>query len=114
MAHSPKPIFNKIALIAELKGWWDEQVANPDDPFADPPAPTGTIFDVLPELDSLAAVGGLVAIEKHVPFEVTARIIRKGGYNNFDDLVSDLMPKLEDLAEKHVQKMSANMKKDAA
>ncbi|MEZ5972606.1 MAG: hypothetical protein R3C31_12410 [Hyphomonadaceae bacterium] len=102
------------ALTSELQGWWNEQVANPDDPFADPPTPTGTIFDVLPVLDSLAAVTGLIAIEKHVPFKVTSRVIRKGGYNSFEDMISDLMPKLEKLADKHAEKAGTTMKKDAA
>ena len=107
-------IFDATALTAELQGWWDEQVVNPDDPFADAAAPTGTIFDVLPVLDSLAAVTGLIAIEKHVPFKVTARVIRKGGYKSFDDMMSDLMPKLEKLAAKHAEKVGTAMKKNAA
>lgn len=92
--------YDESALVKELKEWWDEQVSD-DDPFAESKPPAGTIFDVLPAIDSLGMVSGLVAVEKHVPFKVPVRVIRRGGYNSFDDLVSDLMPKLRTLAEKH-------------
>ena len=48
-------------------------------PFANPtPGAAGTIFDVLPVIDSLSCISGLLTIEKHVGFEVPSRILRSG------------------------------------
>jgi hypothetical protein len=93
--------YNEDALVRDLRVWWDDQVGGgEDDPFADAKPPTGTIFDVIPVIDSLGVVTGLVTVEKHVGFKVTPRIIRRGGYSGFDDLVDDLLPKVRALVEK--------------
>jgi acyl carrier protein len=105
--------YDEAALLEELKGWWDEQLSE-DDPFAEPKPPSGTIFDVLPAIDSLGMVSGLVAVEKHVPFKVPVRVIRRGGYNSFKDLESDLMPKLRTLAERHKARQAERAAKPGA
>jgi hypothetical protein len=97
--------FNEKQLIAELQTWWDDQIAL-DDPFSEPKAASGTIFDALPMVDSLATVSALLMVAKHVPFRVTPKIIKKGGYTDFDDLVTDMMPKLKELSQKHELKQT--------
>lgn len=107
--------FDETALIKDLKIWWDDQVGGgADDPFAESKPPAGTIFDVLPEIDSLGAVSGLITIEKHVGIKVPSRVIRRGGYKDFDDLVTDLLPKVGALVEKHKEKQVKGSKKEAA
>ena len=49
------------AIRAELQSWWDSQVDSSDDPFAAPKPPAGTIFDVVPVMDSLSVTTALVA-----------------------------------------------------
>ncbi len=67
------------ALLADLRAWWDGEVEGTADPFANPtPGAAGTIFDVLPVIDSLSCISGLLTIEKHVGFEVPSRILRSG------------------------------------
>jgi hypothetical protein len=85
-----------------------------DDPFADAKPPTGTIFDAIPVVDSLGAVTGLITIEKHVGFKVPPRIIRRGGYNSFDDLIGDLLPKVRALVEKRGTRAGARLKRRKA
>jgi len=95
------PKLDEGELIKDLQAWWDDQVGGgPDDPFADPPPSTGTIFDVIPVIDSLGVVTALITIEKHAGFKVPPRVIRRGGYNSFDDMVSDLLPKVHALVAK--------------
>jgi len=107
--------FDETALIKDLKAWWDDQVGGAaDDPFAVPKPPAGTIFDVLHAIDSLGTVSGLITVEKHVGFKVPARVIRHGGYKDFNDLVTDLLPKVGALVEKNKQKQSKGPKKEAA
>lgn len=89
--------FSEEALLDDLRSWWDDEVGDADpfaDPFADPKLGSGTIFDVIPTIDSLGAVNGLLTIERHVGFEVPPRVIRPGGYVSFDDMTADLLPKV--------------------
>ena len=93
--------YSEKALASDLRTWWDGEVGGEDDPFADPkPAASGTIFDVLPAIDSLGCVNGLLTIEKHVGFEVPSRILRRGGYSSFEDMASDLLPKVRAMVER--------------
>ena len=107
--------FDEKVLIEDLKIWWEDQVGGgADDPFAEPKPPSGTIFDVLPAIDSLGVVTGLITIEKHLGFKVPVRVIRRGGYKDFDDLITDLLPKLGALVEKQKEKHVKGAKKEAA
>lgn len=102
------------ALLADLKAWWDEQIGE-DDPFAPPKPPPGTIMDVLPEVDSLAVVTALIVIEGHLPCEVPPSVIRPGGYQSFEDMCQDMVPKLKGLIEKHSKaKSNTTLKKETA
>jgi hypothetical protein len=86
--------YNDGAIRADLQSWWDSQVDSQDDPFAVPKPAAGTIFDVIPVVDSLNVVTALVAIEKHVGFKIHPRVIQRGGYNSFDEMANDLIPKV--------------------
>lgn len=103
--------YSEDALTDDLRAWWDDEVGGADDPFADPKPPSGTIFDVLPAIDSLGAVNGLITIEKHVGFEVPPRIIRRGGYSSFEDMMSDLLPKVRAMLD---QRRQTPRRKEAA
>jgi hypothetical protein len=106
---------DETALLADMKTWWDEQVGK-DDPFAPPTLASGTIMDVLPEVDSLTTVTALIVIEKYLPCEVPPSVIRPGGYHNFQDMTQDLLPKLHALIVKHAgkQKDKTTPKKETA
>ena len=105
--------FDAKVLLAELKAWWDEQVGQ-DDPFAPPKPPPGTIMDVLPEVDSLAVVTALIVMEKYLPCEVPPTVIRPGGYHSFEDMTTDMLPKLQGLIDKHLAKHRTTPKKEIA
>jgi hypothetical protein len=96
--------YSEEALSADLRAWWDVEVGGNADPFVDPrPAVTGTIFDVLPAIDSLGCINGLLTIEKHVGFEVPSRLLQSGGYNSFEDMTSDLLPKVRAMVQRRGQ-----------
>jgi len=100
--------YSEDDLKADLRTWWDDQVANEDDPFANSELPrTGTIFEVVPKIDSLGVVTALIVVEKHVKFEVPARIIKAGGYHSFEEMVGDLLPKVRALVIKKGSKEAA-------
>lgn len=95
--------FDEQALLADLKTWWDEQ-AGEGDPFAPAKPASGTIMDLLPNIDSLSIVTALVVMEGHLPCEVPPTVIRPGGYHGFDDMTQDMLPKLQALVDKHVDR----------
>lgn len=92
------PDYKDEDLIKDLKEFWDNYCGE-NDPFAAVPTPAGTIYDALPEMDSLSAVDTLVAIEKYVGPHAPACTIRKGGYHSFNDMKNDLVPKARQLFE---------------
>jgi hypothetical protein len=47
-----------------------------------------------PEIDSLVAVEVLTVIEGFIPFELPESLIRPGGYTNVNDVIDDLLPKV--------------------
>ncbi|MCE4225943.1 hypothetical protein HCU64_19510 [Methylobacterium sp. C25] len=102
--------YSEEALLDDLRSWWDDEVGD-GDPFADPKPASGTIFDVIPTIDSLGAVNGLLTIEKHVGFEVPPRVIRPGGYASFEDMTADLLPKVRAMV---ARRQSAPRRKEAA
>lgn len=100
--------YSEEELTADLQIWWDEQVSDSDDPFAEPSGPrTGTIFEVVPMVDSLAVVTALITIENHVKFEIPPQIIRAGGYGDFPRMIADLLPKVRALVLKKHKKEAA-------
>jgi hypothetical protein len=100
--------YSEDDLVAELHGWRDAQLAAAaDDPFADPPPATGTIFEVIPVFDSLAVVTVLVTIEKHVNFKIPVSIIKPGGYETFEEMMGHILPAIRVLAEEKQKREAA-------
>ena len=79
-------------LTAELRDWYDD--------IADaPPAPGATdetkgAFEDLPDVDSKEVVKASPIVRKYLGVDLDKKHIRKGGYESFDHLKSDLFPKL--------------------
>lgn len=97
--------YSEDDLAADLRDWWNDQVAVDDDPFADPrPPKVGTIFEVVPVVDSLGVVTALVTIEKHVNFKVPPSVIKAGGYRDLEEMLGHLLPRIRALAVKKRQR----------
>ena len=100
--------YSEDELMAKLQDWWDDQLAAAaDDPFADPPPTTGTIFEVIPVIDSLSVVTALVKIETHVNFKIPVSIIKPGGYNSFEEMTGHLLPAVREMAAKKHKREAA-------
>jgi hypothetical protein len=98
---------DESAIAGALASWWKAELAEQaNDPFAKPKPPAGSIFDVVPEIDSHSAVRALLEIEEHVPFEVPVCVIKRGGYSNLFEMCSDLLPKIRALALEHESKVN--------
>ncbi len=55
----------------------------------------GTTFGPQPVIDSLVVVEVLIELEPKVPFALPESLIRPGGYDSVDEVVADLVPRLE-------------------
>ena len=84
-------------LIAELKDWYDEEIASIDGSI-ETEAPSGTggsIISISPAIDSKRVVDATVCTQTILGMELPSKIIKPGGYDSFDEMIEDLMPKLE-------------------
>jgi hypothetical protein len=64
----------------------------------------GTIYDLLPQIDSLTVVRSFAALEVLLEIEIPCEIVKRGGYSSNDEFTRDLLPKLKSLFEKHYGK----------
>lgn len=83
------------AILADVRHWYEEYKQNPDAPPANPA--TAAVWEDLPDIDSKAVVKTSPIWKKFLGIKLDPRLIRKGGYRSFDDLVGDLLPKLRSL-----------------
>lgn len=81
-----------------VREWWHEQEQariRRGNPFADAKSKGGTVFAVQPQLSSLEAVAILTRLNSVLGFEPSKSTIKKGGYKDIEEMVSDFLPHLE-------------------
>lgn len=84
-------------LVSELQTWFDEETA-PIDGVAPPAAPSGSggsIVGMRPAIDSKRVVDASRVTRVVLDMELPPEIIKRGGYVSCDEMISDLLPKLE-------------------
>jgi len=84
-------------LIEELNDWYEEETASIDGTvIADAPSGSGgSLIGTGAAIDSKRVVDATVATKKVLGIELPPEIIKPGGYSSLDEMISDLMPKLE-------------------
>jgi hypothetical protein len=93
--------FPQKTIEAALIKWWaEEALERSDDPFAPVPNTSGTIYELLPSLDSLTIVRSFLVIEKILEINVPVSLVKPGGYHSREEMLTDLMPKLRRYWEK--------------
>jgi hypothetical protein len=85
------------ALIAELKDWFEEETAAIDGSIeaGAPSGSGGSIMGMRPAIDSKRVVDATVVTKKVLEIELPPQIIKAGGYASCDEMIADLVPKLE-------------------
>jgi hypothetical protein len=68
--------FPAEGLIAALTEWWDAEISKRE---TDPFTVSGTLYDVVVEIDSLSTLSALLVIEELVGFEVPVSVVKPGG-----------------------------------
>lgn len=84
-------------LVQELQAWFKEETA-PIDGSSPPPAPAGaggSIVGMRPAIDSKRVVDAARVTRAVLDIELPPEIIKRGGYESCEEMINDLMPKLE-------------------
>lgn len=92
-------VFPKAQVIAALTDWWASEKLETETLAALAPEPKGkaSILTPIIEIDSHRVVRALLEIEKVIGRDVPEKLIKSGGYESFDELLADLVPKVEKL-----------------
>lgn len=97
--HTPRAAtpFPEQQVKTALEAWWTEETsARQDDPFA----PRGTLFDVVCDVDSLSLVNALLVVETETGFKPPVTVIKRGGYQDVNDMLQHLLPAIRRSYEK--------------
>lgn len=84
-------------LVQELQSWFEEETA-PIDGSAPPAAPAGaggSIVGMRPAIDSKRVVDASRVTRAVLDMELPPEIIKRGGYESCEEMINDLIPKLE-------------------
>lgn len=80
-----------------IEQWWAKQDAErANDPFKPLPQ-VGTLYEVLPAIDSLTIMDAILEIEKVVQFEIPVSCIKKGGYESREEMITHLLKQIRKL-----------------
>lgn len=84
-------------LVSELEAWFEEETESIDGSIAAaaPSGSGGSIMGTCPAIDSKRVVDATVITKKVLDIELPPEIIKPGGYASCDEMMADLVPKLE-------------------
>lgn len=84
-------------LIAALEKWFEEETAAIDGSVeADAPSGSGgSIMGMRPAIDSKRVIDATVITKKVLEIELPPQIIKAGGYASCEEMIADLVPKLD-------------------
>lgn len=90
-------------LESELRSWWEQQEATWDGRVdssleSEVPGETG-LWDAMPTIDSKVVTETSPIFERHLGMPLDVTKIKRGGYSDIEDLISDLVPKMRELAQ---------------
>ena len=101
-SQAPIIAFPENEVLLCLNGWWDEKaIEKADDPFKGPPKKPGTLYDMLPVIDSLTVARGFVRLEKILNMKIPVRVVKKGGFSTRSEMLAHLLPRLQKLYEEN-------------
>lgn len=84
-------------LVAELEAWFAAETESIDGSIeaAAPSGSGGSIMSVRPAIDSKRVVDATVVTKKVLDIDIPPEIIKPGGYASCEEMIADLVPKLE-------------------
>jgi hypothetical protein len=84
-------------LISELEAWFEEETASIDGTISAgaPSGGGGSIITMRPAIDSKRVVDATVVTKLVLGIELPPEIIKAGGYANCEEMIVDIVPKLQ-------------------
>lgn len=84
-------------LVHELESWFEEETESIDGSIATaaPSGSGGSIMGTCPAIGSKRVVDATVITKKVLDIELPPEIIQPGGYASCEEMIADLIPKLE-------------------
>ncbi len=84
-------------LKAELEAWFKEETESIDGSVeaGAPSGAGGSIMGMRPAIDSKRVVDATVVTKKVLDIDLPPQIIKAGGYGSCDEMIADIVPKLE-------------------
>jgi hypothetical protein len=99
LAPATKNPFDSGQLRNFLGGWYDMQMSTAlrkPRTSADLEKHGGTVFDIQPEMASTKAVRVLLELRDLLGFEPSKDVIKKGGYRNKAEFISEMTARIEE------------------
>lgn len=100
MAFGTKDEFDakRALLTQELRDWYDSETRPIDfDEDEDVGGEAGTILETCPPIDSKRVLDARCVTQSVLGMGLPGKIIRRGGYQDVDQMIDDLIPKLQKL-----------------
>ena len=90
------------ALEKALRDWWKEEQEKWVEVVADasPLGDDSDLWDDMPVVESKQVARTSKLFEEHLGTKLDVKLIRPGGYESIDDVISDLVPKMAAVASK--------------
>ena len=92
--------FPEAAVRKALADWWATEAAEAAALASNTPASkpgTPSILTPIVEIDSHRVVRALLTLDEVLGFDVPTKVIQKGGYESYDEMVDDLVMKLGEI-----------------
>ena len=85
------------ALKAELQDWFEKETESIDGSVAAgaPSGAGGSIMGMRPAIDSKRVVDATVVTKQVLGIDLPPQIIKAGGYGSCEEMIADIVPKLE-------------------
>ena len=95
---APSEADNRAQLVHELREWWGQETADWDmrvqasrnDIIRD--SPHSDLWDCLPTVDSKTVARMSPIFQRHLGRPLDVKLIRPGGYESLEDMISHLVP----------------------
>ncbi len=86
-------------LVSALRAWWQQESDDWDAAVEGAAPKSGTdVWDDMPTIDSKAVARSSPVFEEHLGVKLDVAQIREGGYSGIEDMITDLVPKMRQLA----------------
>lgn len=93
----PVKTFPESEVRSALTEFWKKNSKEKKGGPFDEPDEGDTLYNLVPALDSITTVRSFVVVSKILQMKVPIDLVKRGGYDSREEMLSDLVPKLQRL-----------------